>query len=135
MTVLAFIGVCSVPAAGHCQGWGEQISPQFRYSNQGLTNEIYRQQFSAAATARAQSSTSGGGGGSGQGASELNNVVQINNNSVYNISVSGDSNEVGVDNLIDAAQKSEGTQQTSTNAGFINATSRDDSAGVKFLNK
>jgi hypothetical protein len=107
----------------HSQGYGEQSPPQFRYSNQGLTNEVYRQQFSAAAAASAKTSGSSGSGSSGpsQSAQELNNVVQINNNSTYNLSISGSSNLLSFDNKVDAAQRSDGTSQSSSNAGVVHS--------------
>ena len=121
---VALAWLIGAPTA-HSQGFGEQAAPQFRYSNQGLTNEVYRQQFSAAAAAAASAKNSGssGSGSSGpsQSAQELNNVVQINNNSTYNLSISGSSNLLSFDNKVDAAQRSDGTSQSSSNAGVVHS--------------
>lgn len=112
------------PPTAQSQGYGEQAPPQFRYSTQGLSNEVYRQQFSASAAASASSSRGGGSGSSGslQSAQELNNVVQINNNSTYNLSISGSSNLLSFDNKVDAAQRSDGTSQSSSNAGVVHSS-------------
>lgn len=113
------------------QGWGEQAPVQFKYSNQGMTSEVYRLQLGAsAAAAAATSSASGGGfGGSLQSSSNLNNAVQINNNATYNVSVSGNSNYLNFGDTINAQQSSTGTQQSSSN------TSSTNSGASKILNK
>jgi hypothetical protein len=108
-----------ISGAAIAQGWGEQGAVQFRYSNQGLSNEVYRNQFGIAAAAAAAvaggGGLGGGGTGSAQGNNQLSNVVQINNNSTYNVSVTGDGNFLTFDNNVDAEQTSTDSNQTNSN--------------------
>ncbi len=78
----------AVSSAAHAQsGWAEQRPVQFRYSDQGMTNEVYRNQLgiSGAAAAASVAISSGNGGASGGGAAlrcqssgQLQNVIQVN---------------------------------------------------------
>jgi len=113
------------------QGWGEQAPIQFKYSSQGVTNEIYRLQFGASVAASASSSSGGGGTGLGnaQSSSNLNNAVQINNSANYNVTISGTGNYLNFGDTINAQQSSTGTQQTSANSTL------NQPASSKFLNK
>jgi hypothetical protein len=115
-------------AHGACaQGWGEQAPMQFKYSNQGMSNEVYRLQLGASAVAAAAAASAAGGGGAGgglgQGSSNLNNAVQINNNATYNVTVSGDSNYLNFGDTINAQQTSSGTTQSSSNQSTSSGSS------------
>jgi hypothetical protein len=71
----------STPA--FAQGWAEQRPAQFRYVDQGMANEVYRNQLgtsgaAAAASVAISGGAGAGGGGSLQGSEQLNNVIQLN---------------------------------------------------------
>ena len=121
----------SASSSAFAQGWGEQAPIQFKYSNQGVTNEIYRLQFGASVAASASSSSGGGGTGLGnaQSSSNLNNAVQINNSANYTVTISGTGNYLNFGDTINAQQSSTGTQQTSANSSL------NQPASSKFLNK
>jgi hypothetical protein len=100
-------------APAYAQGFGEQRALQFRFSNNGLTNEVYRRQLGASAVSSSSSSTSGGSE-PGQAGSGVNNAVQTTR--YLNITVDGQNNVLNVvGETINAEQKSTGTQQSSTN--------------------
>lgn len=84
---LAAFGFAVLLPAGSAfaQGWAEQRPAQFRYSEQGMANEVYRTQMgvagASAAASVAVSSGAGGGGGLGgslQSSQQLSNVIQVN---------------------------------------------------------
>lgn len=139
-SLLSVIPVFAPPATAN--GWGEQAAPSFRYSNQGITNEIYRVQLgasavaSAAAAAAASRGSAGGGLSSAQTSDQLNNVVQINNNATYNVQVSGNDNYLNFDTKVDAQQSSQDSSFESSNTGtsYRAAPSRPQSRDL-FLNR
>jgi len=118
---LVFVGFLASEGSAQAQGWGEQAPLQFRYSNQGITNELYRNQLGLAAAAAATSSSSLSSGGSGsngtnQLSSQLNNAVQVTESNTYNVTISGSGNYLNVTGAtVNAQQSSTGTSQTSTN--------------------
>ncbi len=122
LTGLVTVAPVYAPAAT-ANGWGEQAAPSFRYSNQGMTNEIYRVQLgasavaSAAAAAAASRGSAGGGLSTAQTSDQLNNVVQINNNATYNVQVSGNDNYLNFDTKVDAQQTSHDSSFDSSNTG------------------
>jgi hypothetical protein len=123
-------------APSRAQGYGEQAPLQFKYANQGLTNEVYRLQLGAAAAAAAASSSSGGLGGNGQQSSNLNNAIQVYNNQTYNVTMSGSNDVLNVSgDTINAQQSSSGTKQTNTNTKDSNIPANIKSLGAGFLNK
>ena len=116
---LLLVGIVGSAGAASAQAWGEQAPLQFRYSNQGISNEVYRNQLGASAAAAAASSSSLGGGGSGlgQSSSQLNNAVQIVDSNTYNVTISGNGNYLNITGSnVNAQQTSTGTSQTSTNS-------------------
>jgi hypothetical protein len=131
LCIISAVLMAGISTCAFAQGWGEQAPVQFKYSNQGMTSEVYRMQLGAtAAAAAAAASASGGGFGGGlQSSSNLNNAVQINNNATYNVTVSGDSNYLNFGDTVNAQQSSTGTQQSSSN------TSSTTSGASKILNK
>ncbi|MGH6725360.1 MAG: hypothetical protein ACREB8_02295 [Pseudolabrys sp.] len=111
--------IVGLSGAALAQGWGEQAPLQFRYSNQGISNEVYRNQLGMTAAAAAASSSSGlsGGGGLGQSSSQLNNAIELNGNNTYNVTVTGDNNYLNVSgSSVNAQQTSTGTTQSSSNS-------------------
>jgi hypothetical protein len=119
----ALLLLCMVgsPGAALAQGWGEQVPLQFRYSNQGISNEVYRNQLGTTAAAAASSSSSGGlsggGGGFGQSSNQLNNAIQLSGNNTYNVTVTGSNNYLNVSgSSVNAQQTSTGTTQSSSNS-------------------
>lgn len=119
--------VMSLAASGFAapalaQAWGEQAPVQFKFMNQGLTTEVYRNQLGAAAAAAA-GGVGGGALGSGQSSNQLNNAVQIINNNNYNVSVSGEDNVLNFQgDTVNAQQSSTGTTQTNSNSANRNTT-------------
>ena len=117
---LLLVGIVGSAGAASAQAWGEQAPLQFRYSNQGISNEVYRNQLgTTAAAAAASSSSSGslGGSGLGQSSSQLNNAVQIVDSNTYNVTISGNGNYLNITGSnVNAQQTSTGTSQTSTNS-------------------
>ncbi len=100
------------PGSSMAQGFGEQRAVQFKYANQGLTNEVYRRQLGAAAASSSSSSSSSSG--SGQGGSALNNAVQTSSN--LNVTVNGTGNTLNITgDTLKADQNSSGTSQTNEN--------------------
>jgi hypothetical protein len=114
------------------QGWGEQAPMQFKYSNQGLSNEVYRNQLGAAAAA-ASASASGGGLGTAQGNNQLSNVVQVTNSNTYNVNVAGDGNVLNMGDTVNAQQTSSDSNQT--NANTNTSTKQSASGSSQILNK
>jgi Flp pilus assembly protein TadG len=115
--LVAFVVGSAIPALA--QGWGEQAPLQFKYINQGVTNEVYRNQLGTTAAAASSSSSLGSGSGSGlgQASSQLNNAVQLNENNTYNVTITGDGNYLNVTgSTVNAQQTSTGTKQTTTNS-------------------
>ena len=115
LTVFGFFSLFyALPAVA--QGWGEQTSLQFRYSNQGFANEVARNQLGLSAAAAAAAS---GGGGSGLGTlqsnQQLNNSVQVTNNATYNVTVTGDGNYLNFDTNVNADQDSTDTNLSGSN--------------------
>jgi hypothetical protein len=131
----ATAAILSAPA--RAQGYGEQAPLQFKYANQGLTNEVYRLQLGAAAAAAAASSSSSGGlGGNGQQSNNLNNAIQVYNNQTYNVTMSGSNDVLNVSgDTINAQQSSSGTKQTNTNTKDSNIPASIKNLGAGFLNK
>jgi hypothetical protein len=115
---ISLCGIAGSVGAAAAQAWGEQAPVQFKYANQGLTNEVYRNQLGGAAAAASASASGGGlGSGTGQSSNQLDNAVQINNANTYNITVSGSSNYLNVSgDTVNAQQTSTGTSQTSSNS-------------------
>jgi len=113
---MAIVGSAGSASA---QGWGEQAPLQFRYSNQGISNEVYRNQLGTTAAAAAASSSSLGGSGGlgfGQSSNQLNNAVQLNEANTYNVTISGSGNYLNVSgSTVNAQQTSTGTSQSSSN--------------------
>lgn len=113
---VSFVVLAGAATGAAAQGWGEQAPVQFKYANQGLTAEVYRNQLSASAAA-ASASARAGGLGYGQSSNQLNNAVQINNNNTYNVTVSGSDNYLNFNgDTVNADQTSSGTTQTSDNS-------------------
>lgn len=133
--LLAVFASLFATAPASAQGFGEQAAPSFRYSNQGLSNEVYRIQYGATALSSAASASGGRGGlGSGQTSDQLNNVVQITNNSNYSVSINGSTNSLSFDNTVNADQKSAGTAMKSTNSGTVTNSVQPKSSS-DYLNK
>lgn len=120
LLALVIVAVVGSAGAALAQGWGEQAPLQFKYSNQGISNEVYRNQLGMSAAAAAASSSSGGslsGGGLGQASSQLNNAVQLNEANTYNVTITGNGNYLNVSgSSVNAQQTSTGTSQTSSNS-------------------
>jgi hypothetical protein len=120
-SALLFVGLVGSAGSVSAQGWGEQAPLQFKYSNQGISNEVYRNQLGTTAAAAAASSSSGGGSGgslgSGQLSSQLNNAVQLDSHNTYNVTITGNGNYLNVTGSnVNAQQTSTGTSQSSTNS-------------------
>lgn len=119
-TFLVFFSICLVGSGGVAcaQAWGEQAPVHFKYANQGMAQELYRNQLGAAAAASAASSSASGGGGLGQSSNQLDNAVQLNNASTYNITISGKGDYLNISgDAVNAQQTSTGTKQTTRNSG------------------
>lgn len=117
---ISLIGFAGSAGAALAQAWGEQAPVQFKYANQGATDEVERVQLGTAAiTAGASTLGSGGSGGSGQSSGQTNNAVEVNSNNTYNVTVSGSSGtylNFGDGATATATQTSTGTTQTSKNS-------------------
>ena len=119
LVALFLVGVFGLPGAASAQGWGEQTPLQFKYLNQGVANELYRNQLGASAAASASSSGSGSlsNGGNGQSSNQLNNAVQISESNTYNVTITGNNNYLNVSGAtVNAQQTSTGTSQANSNS-------------------
>lgn len=94
--------------AAFSQSFGEQRAVQFRYQGQGLTNEVYRRQFSAGAGGSSATS------GTGQGSSALNNAIQTSSSLTLNVQGTGNTLNIVGDN-VSGDQASTGTNQSNQN--------------------
>jgi hypothetical protein len=132
---VSLIGLIGSAGAACAQAWGEQAPVQFKYSNQGQVDEVYRNQLgTAAATAAASAAAlASGGSGSGQSSSQLNNAVEVNSNNTYDVTVSGSSNYLNFGgDTVNAQQTSTGTKQASSNSTSAPATKNGSS---RYLNQ
>jgi len=107
----------AVPASA--QGFGEQGTLQFKYVNQGMQTEIYRQ-FKASATAAAAQAlgAAGGAGGAsgadGQGNTAMSDVVQLGT-TYLNVTNTGNGAVLNIDG-VKVGQSSSGTNQSNGNS-------------------
>lgn len=124
------LSFAAISGAEAQSGWAEQRPVQFRYSDQGMTNEVYRNQLGVSAAAAAatvaissRDGASGGGSGSGgQSSGQLQNVIQVNpiisNTGSGNVYLNiGDVN--GAQTSTDSNQTSTNTSQTARKGGSI----------------
>lgn len=113
--VIAMLGLIGTSAASRAQGFGEQGTLQFKYVNQGMQTEIYRQQFKASANASAASALggAGGSGADGQGNTSMSDVVQLGT-TYLNVTNTGNGATLNI-NGASVGQQSSGTNQSNAN--------------------
>lgn len=97
-------------------GWAEQRPVQFRYADQGQTNEALRNQLGTSASAAAAAVAASSGLGGGAGAGSLQNSDQYNNAVIFNPNVTNSGGgDVYLNVTINADQTSGTTNQSSSN--------------------
>ena len=114
---IAIMTVLVASVSARAQGYGEQAPLQFKYVNQGMQTEIYRQQFkasAASAAAQALGGASSGSAGTGQAGTSMNDVVQLGT-TYLNVSNTGNGATLNI-NGASVGQQSSGTNQSNSNS-------------------
>lgn len=112
--------IAAVPHAA-AQGYGEQRTLPFRiHGYDRTTQEVYRRQFSGAASAASGTSASSGANSSlmpfkQQTSSSMNNVVQYYDHRSTNVSLNGNNSNVSTEGVLNAGQNSKDTAQILNN--------------------
>ncbi len=115
------LGAFSVILEARAQGYGEQRTLPFRiHGYDRTTQEVYRRQFSAAASAASGFSAASGANSSlsplkQQTSTSLNNVVQYYDHRSTNVSLNGDNSSVSTGGVLNAGQTSKDTSQILNN--------------------
>jgi len=115
--MLCGLVVLAASGPASAQGFGEQGTLQFKYVNQGMQTEIYRQQFKASANAAAAQALGGAGGSSGadgQGNTAMSDVVQLGT-TYLNVTNTGNGAVLNIDG-VKVGQSSSGTNQSNGNS-------------------
>lgn len=117
---LALITFAAVPESA-AQGYGEQRTLPFRiHGYDRTTQEVYRRQFSGAASAAGGTSAASGANSTlsplkQQTSTSMNNVVQYYDNRTTNTSLNGDNSSVSTGGVLNAGQTSKDTAQILNN--------------------